>query len=90
VDPPAGMSLMSTASTNSSAKVPAAAAVGAAGTVVAALESEQQLLAQLVHHVSLADTDVAYQVRTTSLASTATSCTTVVSLLQLCQLLLAG
>jgi hypothetical protein len=65
VDPPAGMSLMNTASTNSGAKVPAAAAVGAAGTVVAALESEQQLLAQLVHHVSLADTDVAYQVSTT-------------------------
>jgi hypothetical protein len=60
------MSHMSTTSaTGSSAKVPAAAAaVGAAGTVVGALESEQQLLAQLVHHVSLADTDVAYQVRT--------------------------
>jgi hypothetical protein len=56
----------SDATANSSAKVPAAAAVGAAGTLAGALESEQQLLSQLVHHVSLADTDVAYQVRTTN------------------------
>jgi hypothetical protein len=69
VDPPAGMSLVTTTA-NSSAKVPAAAAVRAAGTVAGALESEQQLLAQLVHHVSLADTDVAYQVCTTKFAST--------------------